>query len=201
MRALPQYTQVVRGLEAGAHRFLDLLPRVARSPAIRRIAPDTAHRARLLEGAKVQVCGPHGYAFVEVDIPAIVLSEAYYDTGAGLDLYLDLLHELTHLRQLEQGFDLWDERFSYVDRPTEVEAYAVAVEEGRRLGMSEPQVLEHLTNPWMSRAEVKRLLGHVDRFLAGHPLPNLEEALHGAAFKVRHPWRCPRPKGPKAIAR
>jgi hypothetical protein len=183
---------VDRSLGPGDHGFLQLLPRAGRSPALRRIAAAAATRARLLTRAHVLVCGPRGYAFVDVEVPRIVLSARYYAIGGDVDLYLDLLHELTHLRQLGEGFDLWDDRFDYVDRPTEVEAYAVAVEEGRRLGLSQAELLEHLRNPWMTRADVRRLLGHVDRFLAGGPLPNLEAALVGAAFAVRHPWRCAR---------
>ena len=73
----------------------------------------------------------------------------------------------------------------YVERPTEVEAYAVAVEEGRRLGMTPVAVLEHLKNPWMTRAQVARLLDHVDGFLAGGALPNLRAARAGAPFQVQ----------------
>ena len=194
MRALPRYAQLAKTLKAGDRRFVDLLPGVARSPALKRIAPDPQRRRRLLAEARVLICGHRGYAFVDVEAPSIVLSEWYWRNGEPSDLYLDLLHELTHLRQLGEGFDLWDERFSYVDRPTEVEAYSVAVEEGRRLGMTEEEVLEHLTNPWMSKAEVRRLLGHIDTFLAGGPLPNIAKAKEGAPFRVRHPWRCPRRK-------
>ncbi|MGC4113775.1 MAG: hypothetical protein QM765_03765 [Myxococcales bacterium] len=182
---------------------MDLLSEVIKSPALRRVVPTAPARAALLRDARVLICGPKGFAFVDVEARAIVLSERYYADGNALDLYLDLLHELTHLRQLDQGYDLWDDRFSYIDRPTEVEAYSVAVEEGRRLGMSEPDVLEHLSNPWMSKAEVRRLLAHVDGFLAGGPLPNQAAALEGAPFKVHHPWRCPRPKphGPRRALR
>jgi hypothetical protein len=192
MIRLPRYARVDRSLGSGDHGLTALLPRLGKSPALKRIAALAKARATLLERARVLVCGRRGYAFVDVEAPRIVLSERYYETGGDRDLYLDLLHELTHLRQLGQGFDLWDDRFDYVDRPTEVEAYAVAVEEGRRLGMSKPDVLAHLKNPWMTHAEVTRLLAHVDRFLAGGPLPNLRAALRGASFRVRHPWRCAR---------
>ena len=60
-----------------------------------------------------------------------------------MDLYLDLAHELTHLRQLAEGKNLWDHSIHYVDRLTEIEGYAVAVEEGLRLGMTEAQILSH----------------------------------------------------------
>jgi hypothetical protein len=192
MLALPRYARVDRNLLRGEYRFRDLLPLVARSPALRRVAPDEKVRAALLRNAQVRICGPKGYAFVDVETPGIVLSESYYATGGEVDLYLDLLHELTHLRQIGEGFDLWDDRFPYVDRPTEVEAYSVAVEEGRRLGMTEAGVFEHLKNPWMTRADVHRLIGHIETFLGGGNLPHAEEALRGAPFLVRYPWRCPR---------
>ena len=191
MLALPKYARVEQALLGGDYSFLDLLPLAAKSPALQRVAPTAKARSALLQGARVRICGDKGYAFVDVEAPSIVISERYYATGDDVDLYLDLLHELTHLRQIREGFDLWDDRFPYVDRPTEVEAYAVAVEEGRRLGLTEFDVLEHLKNPWMSRAKVRRLLGHIDSFLAGGPLPHTAEALQGAPFVVRHPWRCP----------
>ncbi len=175
------------------HHMLVPVVAVRRSPVLRRIARDADQRAALLTRARVLVCGRKGYAFVDVEAPRIVISTHYYATGTDLDLYLDLVHELTHLRQLGQGFDLWDDRLDHVERPTEVEAYAVAVEEGRRLGMSEKDVLEHLKNPWMTKADVRQLLAHIDTFIAGGPLPNIESALADAPFVVRHPWRCPRP--------
>ena len=193
MISLPDFARVVRRLPGGEHRFEDLLPLARKSPALRRIAPRIKDRSALLAAARVLLCGRRGYAFVDVEAPRIVLSERHYATGSDLDVYLDLLHELTHLRQIGEGFDLWDDCFEYVERPTEVEAYAVAVEEGRRLGMTPVAVLEHLKNPWMTRAQVARLLDHVDGFLAGGALPNLRAARAGAPFQVHHPWRCVRP--------
>lgn len=99
-------------------------------------------------------------------MPCIVLAEDYYRAGSDVDLYMDMLHELTHIRQHHEGLDLWDERYAYVDRPTEIEGYAVAVEEGRRLGMDDEDIIEHLTNPWMDAEDVQRLLRHTQEFLA-----------------------------------
>jgi len=188
---LPRYAQVIRDLPPGDYPYTKLLPELRKSPALKRIAPDPVVRRLLLRQAQVLLCGDRGYAFVDVEVPRVVLSERYYHEGNDLDLYLDLVHELTHLRQIQQGFDLWDDRFAYVDRPTEVEAYAVAVAEGRRLGMSISDVRTHLDNPWMSASDVDRLLEHIENFLAFGSLPNLDAALTGATFVVRHPWRCP----------
>ncbi len=187
-RALPPYARLDRSLPPGNHTYLAVLPRVADSPALERICPDPEARARLLESACVQIRGGRGFAFVDVDIPCIVLSDWYFREGDERDLYLDLLHELTHLRQLGEGLDLWDERFEYVERPTEIEGYAVAIEEGRRLGMTDEDVVRHLSNPWMSEDEVHQLLGYVDAFLDSGMLHNLEEAKVPAPRRARRPW-------------
>ncbi|MGC4121227.1 MAG: hypothetical protein QM765_42950 [Myxococcales bacterium] len=187
-RRLPSYARVDRSLPAGNHRYLELLPNVAKSPALKRISSDPKICQQLIKQAVVQIRGQRGYAFVDVETPCIVLSESYYQKGAALDLYLDLLHEVTHLRQLAEGFDLWDDRFEYVDRPTEVEGYAVAIEEGRRLGMTELDVFQNLSNPWMTEAEVRRLIGHIDTYLAGGPLPNIELARQVVGRKTWRPW-------------
>jgi hypothetical protein len=188
MLALPHYARVNRSLGPGEHALCDVLPGLLKSPALKRIAPKVPSRRALAEKARVLIHGPRGFAFVDVETRRIVISERYYTTGSDLDLYLDLLHELTHLRQLDEGFDLWDERFEYVERPTEVEAYAVAVAEGRRLGMSQDEVQQHLENPWMSEADVERLMTAVETFLSGGPLPNVEAAKTGAAFRAWRPW-------------
>jgi hypothetical protein len=186
--SLPAFARVDRSLAAGDHPFLGILPGVAASPALVRIVAEPVARARLLDRALVQIRGDRGYAFVDVERPCIVLSERYFREGEEIDIYLDLLHELTHLRQLEDGCDLWDERFAYVDRPTEVEGYAVAIEEGRRLAMTDLEIVDHLSNPWMTADEVARLLRHVDTYLAGGGLPNLDEARRPAPSRPHRPW-------------
>lgn len=166
MIELPDYAKVVRTLSRGEHPYLALMPRVTESPAARRIKSPATPLGRLLETARVRIETGDGYIWVDDEAPAIVLVVHYYQNGNPRDLYLDLLHELTHLRQLAEGQDIWDERFRYVDRPTEIEGYAVAIEEGRRLGMTEAEVVRHLSNPWMTSADVRRLLENVERFLS-----------------------------------
>lgn len=164
--AVPSFGLLDRKLPSGLHPYTRVLPGAAQSPGLARISPDAAMRARLLKEALVYIKPGGGFAYVDVETPCIVLAEEYYRTGADIDLYMDMLHELTHIRQHYEGLDLWDERYAYVDRPTEIEGYAVAVEEGRRLGMDDDDVVEHLTNPWMDDEDVQRLLTHTQDFLA-----------------------------------
>ncbi|HJX66960.1 MAG TPA: hypothetical protein VJ860_23760 [Polyangia bacterium] len=89
---------------------------------------------------------------------------------------------------LVDTISLWDERFVYVDRPTEIEGYAVAIEEGRRLGMTSEDIADHLAAPWMTADDTTRLLAHVDGFLATGVLPNLGAAKIPAPRRSRRPW-------------
>jgi hypothetical protein len=166
MVELPEYARVIRTLSCGEHEYLSLLPKVKQSPAAGRIGSCSMPFGRLLETARVRIERGKGYVWVDTEAPAIILVDRYYRRGNPLDLYLDLLHELTHLRQLAEGHDLWDERFRYVDRPTEIEGYAVAVGEGRRLGMSELEIMQHVSNPWMTHEDLLALIENVERFLA-----------------------------------
>jgi hypothetical protein len=168
---LPEYARVVRTLECGLHPFRRLLPGFCKSPAARRVATAAMPIETLLDSARVEITKGEGFCFVNVENPEnpfIVLFESYYRQGNPLDLYIDLAHELTHLRQHAEGKELWDHEFHYVDRPTEIEGYAVAVEEGIRLGMTEDDIIRHLSNPWLSPAETARLRGNIEKFLHRH---------------------------------
>ena len=165
---LPEYARVVRSLKCGRHSYRSLLPRFSESPATRRVATLAMPIETLLDSAFVEITEGEGFCFVNVENPEnpfIVLFESYYRQGNPLDLYIDLAHELTHLRQHAEGKELWDHELHYVDRPTEIEGYAVAVEEGVRLGMTEDDVIRHLSNPWLSPAEIDRLRGNIENFL------------------------------------
>jgi hypothetical protein len=167
MIELPEYARVIRTLSCGDHPYRALLPRLEESPVARRIESQTTPIVPLIDSARVRIQTGDGYLWIDVNIPAIMLIESYYRKATPIDLYLDLAHELTHLRQLSEGKNLWDRALHYVDRPTEIEGYAVAVEEGLRLGMTESEIMRHLSNPWLSSADVKRLRRNIRQFLNG----------------------------------
>lgn len=170
MIELPEYAIVNRTLGCGLHPYRLLLPRFEESPTVRRIETPDIPIGPLLDEARVKIKKGEGFLYVDVKIPAIVLIEDYYHKANALDLYIDLAHELTHVRQMLEGKNIWDHSLDYVDRPTEIEGYAVAVEEGIRLGMTEEQVIQHLSNPWLSDEEVIRLRRNIDMFLRQAPL-------------------------------
>jgi len=76
-------------------------------------------------------------------------------------VYLDVVHELCHVRQFQKGERLFYPRLSYVDAPSEIEAYAFTVKEGRRIGMTTRQLIDYLKVEWISKAEHQRLARHM----------------------------------------
>jgi hypothetical protein len=87
----------------------------------------------------------------------LIISVDYLKNGDFTSLYLDIIHELTHVKQFMEGKELFDGGFSYTERPTEIEAYRNAVEEAKRLGMDEVTILEYLKTEWMSEEDHSKL--------------------------------------------
>lgn len=101
------------------------------------------------------------YMHVQNDDASIVIGKKHLQNSEKKILYLDIIHELVHVKQQRQGLDLYDKSYSYVDRPTEIEAYAIAVEEARNLGMGDREIFEYLHVEWISHDEHKRLASRV----------------------------------------
>jgi hypothetical protein len=103
-----------------------------------------------------------GFRMFETRDDVIVVSRSYLANGPRMDVYLDVIHEFMHILQRKQGRDIWPSRkIPYVDRPTEIEAYAYSVAEARRLGVPDSYLRKYLHVPWIRRSEYLRLLRHL----------------------------------------
>lgn len=160
------YPAPIRGMKIGDHSFLSILPVASDSPAIKLIETDEFSGSFLLEKAIVRIVAQEGFCWVDETVPCIALTQNYYQIGRDLDLYLDLIHELTHIRQVFEGRNIWDESLPYHRRPTEIEGYAMAVAECYRLGVDEKTVIQHLSNPWMNKSQVTELIMSINAFLS-----------------------------------
>lgn len=103
-----------------------------------------------------------GYMYVDDSDGHLVISKGYLNNGDKTDIYLDLIHELCHVKQFMEGKELFDPRYNYVDRPTEIEAYRYCVQEARRLGLSEERIRCYLWTEWMGEEDFKRLAKSVN---------------------------------------
>lgn len=106
---------------------------------------------------RVEFTGGRGYMGVSDLDGHLIISAHYLKKGEIIDIYLDIIHELVHVKQFMEGKALFDRRYNYIERPTEVEAYRYVVEEARNLKLSEMRIFEHLKTEWLKTSDLKKL--------------------------------------------
>jgi len=111
----------------------------------------------VLRDLKVEFVKFGGYMGVDDATGHLLVNPRYLNSGDKTDIYLDVIHELCHVKQHMEGKELFDSHYAYVDRPTEVEAYRYTVQEARRLRLSKERICDYLKTEWMSEDEFKRL--------------------------------------------
>lgn len=111
----------------------------------------------VLSHLKVEISWMMGYMYVDGSDGHMVISKNYLAKGDRTEIYLDLVHELCHVKQFMNGRELFDPRYEYVDRPTEIEAYRYTVSEARRIGFSDERLCCYLRTEWMDDDDFLRL--------------------------------------------
>ncbi|HXY82453.1 MAG TPA: hypothetical protein VEH56_01955 [Candidatus Saccharimonadales bacterium] len=125
---------------------------------LNRYVEDSSLLERILSVTEVTVTSQADYMHVNDKDGSLFVGLDYLQKGEVHHLYLDIIHELIHVRQYLEGKELFDEKFNYVDRPTEIEAYQGAVDEARKLGMSEDAIADYIYVEWITSVEHERLL-------------------------------------------
>jgi hypothetical protein len=152
---------LARLVRIGAKRnFNDYFKGFDKNEAVRGIFGDRTEE--ILRNLKVEFMGLFGYMGVDNTDGHLLVNARYIESGDKTDIYLDIIHELCHVKQYMDGKELFDGRFEYVDRPTEIEAYRYTVKEARRLGLSEERICQYLKTEWMSEEDLKKLARHVE---------------------------------------
>ncbi len=137
------------------HYFTDYFKGMEKVQAVRDTFGEKTDE--ILENLKIEFTWIGGYMFVDNLDGHLMISTRYMNEGDKVDIYLDLIHELVHVKQFNEGKELFDIHYSYTERPTEIEAYRAAVKEARRLGMSEQRICLYLKTEWMSDEDLRRL--------------------------------------------
>ena len=116
-----------------------------------------ASAAEILQNLRVKLDDSAEYMYVNDANGNIVVRGEYLRSASERLLYLDIIHELVHVKQYREGQELFDSRFSYVERPTELEAYRITLDEARKIGMTEEEIEDYLYVEWISKKEHKKL--------------------------------------------
>jgi hypothetical protein len=145
----------ISSMGASTRVFTDYFKDFDKVEAVRGIFGERT--AEVLQNLRVDLTWFSGYMYVNSSNGHLVVSVRYLSSGDKVDIYLDLIHELCHVRQLMEGKELFDPRYSYVERPTEIEAYSYTVQEARRIGLSDERICEYLKTEWTSDRDLKFL--------------------------------------------
>jgi hypothetical protein len=142
-------------IRGSTRAFADYFKGMENVEAVRQIFGEKTEE--VLRNLKVEFTWFGGYMFVNGADGHLMISAKYLKDGSRVDIYLDLIHELTHVKQFMEGKELFDVHYTYTERPTEVEAYHHAVEEARNLGLSDDRICQYLKTEWMSNNDLRRL--------------------------------------------
>lgn len=147
--------EILRGAKVTTYPFMSFFKGFETIEAVKSIfGGDTKE---VLRNLRIEFIGRRGYMGVSGNDGHLIISAYYLNKGDFVDIYLDIIHELVHVKQFMEGKTLFDRNFRYVERPTEIEAFTHAVKEARKLGMDDGQILEYLKTEWMSEEDLIRL--------------------------------------------
>jgi hypothetical protein len=178
----PAAFRVIRTVAAGRHPLLEVFPGLDRLTAFRRYPVSEKARRNLAHKTDVVIVprpgefmyvAPHAlpkdadprWKPVVSRTDCIVVGGDHLKQSPAMVLFLDIIHELVHLLQRQNGRELWDDDYSYVDRPTELEAYAFTMAEARRLGAPPAFLRDYLKVEWTTSTQHLRLLRNLEGYL------------------------------------
>jgi hypothetical protein len=158
MDAIREHKPVIhRHVGIGEHKIPDIFPMLSRDPIVFEIFDNPAEVAEVFDTTTVKVIERDTYMFVDNDTGCISIGASHLAESEETVLYLDIIHELVHVKQHRNGLDLYDRSKPYVDRPTEIDAYILTVKEARRIGLTDAEIFDYLSVEWITPEEHKRL--------------------------------------------
>lgn len=146
-----------RKLEPGQYGLADVFADIRTYGILFDIFADAEEFAEVMERTRVFVADCPYEIFVNNEDGAITIGLTHLRQASDEFLYLDIIHELCHVKQHRQGRNLYDRSKSYVDRETEIEAYQLTVQEARRIGLDDNAISSYLRVSWITAEEHQRL--------------------------------------------
>jgi Zn-dependent peptidase ImmA (M78 family) len=147
--------EIVRDVPTKLYPLTDFFKGFEKVAALREVFGSKTDE--VLRGMKVEFYSARwGYMGVNDKDGHILISSNHMKTSPLRTLYLDIIHELYHIRQHMDGKELFLDDFEYFDSPIEVEAYKFTVKEAKRIGMTDKEIIEYLEVPWAEKKQLMR---------------------------------------------
>ena len=156
---VPEYFHVNRNIISGTHNLEHVFSGLEKVPVLKKVFKNKL--GRVLEKTKVKIIASKFYLWVDKNSGNIFVARRYLRRGKLWTIYLDIIHELVHIKQFHEGKNLYDTRFDYVHMKTEIEAYYITVKEAKRIGICKKQIRSYLKVPWITRTECEKLFEEV----------------------------------------
>ena len=150
--------RINRCLEPGQYNLSEVFTDIRNYDILPAIFADAEEINEVMAKTKVYVVEGPFEMFVDNDDGSISIGMRHLRRSSDEILYLDIIHELCHVKQHLRGRDLYDRHNAYVDRETEIEAYQVSVQEARRIGLNDKDICDYLRVSWITPEEHKRLV-------------------------------------------
>ena len=153
---LPE-VQILREAKVNLYPFTDYFIGFEKIPIIKKLFGEKTDQ--ILHNLKVEFYSARfGYMAVSDEDGHLLISAYHLRTADSAIIYLDVVHELHHVKQFMEGKELFLNDFEYVDSPIEIEAYLGTVDEARRIGFADEQIIEYLKIEWITEDKLKRLV-------------------------------------------
>jgi hypothetical protein len=154
--------RINRGLELGQYSLEEVFADIRACKILSAIFADAEEIDGVMARIKVFVADMPHEMFVDNDDASITIGLTHLREASDEFLFLDIIHELCHVKQQMQGRNLYERKKAYVDRETEIEAYRITVQEARRIGFNDDAIANYLRVSWITPEEHERLLRNLD---------------------------------------
>ncbi|MHB9098845.1 MAG: hypothetical protein ACYC5X_13600 [Syntrophales bacterium] len=151
-----------RRLGPGQYLLAEVFADIRAYAVLQAIFADADEIDWVMAHIKVVVVDRPREMFVDNDDGSITIGLTHLRSASDEILYLDIIHELCHVKQHLQGRNLYDRSKAYVDRETEIEAYEVTVREARRIGLNDDAIANYLRVSWITPEEHRRLADRLE---------------------------------------
>jgi hypothetical protein len=153
---------VNRSLEKGTYDLEEVFPGLTNLEIVKQMFSKHPN-----EHVKVEITDTVKYMRVLEEDGMVLVSREHLRKSDEKTIFLDILHELVHVKQQLENRELYDKDYEYVDRPTEIEAFKLTVKVAREIGMSDKEIREYLMVEWINKEQLNRLLSvlkvkHID---------------------------------------